>query len=495
MISHDFGRSDMHRADYLLLGAVLLVFLARLWLLLASPLEPGVDEAQYWVWSQNPGFGYYSKPPLIAWLIGLSHAVLGHHAYAIRLPALLVQTANILLIWQAGRLLFGAAAGRWAAFGWLLLPAVGMGSFFISTDTPLLFFWLLGLVCLINAMRPARSGGRWFFLAGLSLGMGMLAKYAAIWFLAGLVIWLVFDSRQGRGGLRRLGLFLAGLVLTASPTLIWNLGNQGQTVRHLSENANLGGAAGGLGALGDFLASQFLVFGPLFLLLALAGLISGRERLFLASFSLPVLVGISLQALLSEANANWAVTAAPALILAAGGLAASGWARFASLALLVNGGLAVLLFAVLATASLGPLPIASDPLRRLKGWQALASDITPYLDRYKVQTLLADRRDSASILSWYFHGRPLRIEVWDRDGVAGNHFELTARFGPDSKLPVLGLSGRGDGPNGGLADLPSEGTRAAVNWTGPVGQSDRAISARRTRLKYFFIATERGSGG
>ncbi len=224
-----------------------------------------------------------------------------------------------------------------------------------------------GLSDQCDAAGPVRRA--LVFLAGLSLGMGMLAKYAAIWFLAGLVIWLVLDSRQGRGGLRRLGLFLAGLVLTASPTLIWNLGNQGQTIRHLSENANLGGAPGGLGALGDFLAAQFLVFGPLFLLLGLAGLIIGRERLFLACFSLPVLAGISLQALLSEANANWAITAAPALILAAGGLAAFGWARFASLALLVNGGLAVLLFAVLATASLGPLPIASDPLRRLKGWR------------------------------------------------------------------------------------------------------------------------------
>ena len=486
MTGRDFGRDGLQIADYLLLGAVLLVFLARFWLLLASPLEPGVDEAQYWVWSQAPGFGYYSKPPLIAWIIGISHALLGHHVFALRLPALLIQTANILLIWQAGRLLFGAAAGRWAAFGWLLLPAVGMGSFFISTDTPLLFFWLLGLVCLISAMRPARSGGRWFFLAGLSLGLGMLAKYAAIWFLAGLIIWLVLDSRQGRGGLRRLGLFLLGLVMTASPTLVWNLANQGQTVRHLSENANIGGAPGGLGALAEFLAAQFLVFGPLFLLLALVGLISGRERLFLASFSLPVLIGISLQALLSEANANWAITAAPALILAAAGLVASGWTRFASLSLLVNAGLAVLLFAVLATASLGPLPIASDPLRRLKGWEGLAGDITPYLDRYQVQTLLADRRDTASILSWYFHDRPLHIEIWDRDGLPGNHFELTAPFGPDSQLPVLGLTG----PDVGLDDLPGGPGWSWLDWTGPVGRSDRAISARRNRLKQIFIASD-----
>ena len=28
------------------------------------------DEAQYWLWSQKPSLGYYSKPPLLAWSLG-----------------------------------------------------------------------------------------------------------------------------------------------------------------------------------------------------------------------------------------------------------------------------------------------------------------------------------------------------------------------------------------------------------------------------------------
>ncbi len=27
------------------------------------------DEAQYWLWSQNLDFGYFSKPPLLAWFL------------------------------------------------------------------------------------------------------------------------------------------------------------------------------------------------------------------------------------------------------------------------------------------------------------------------------------------------------------------------------------------------------------------------------------------
>jgi hypothetical protein len=36
-----------------------------------------VDEAQYWLWGQHFAFGYYSKPPMIARLIGAVTTVAG----------------------------------------------------------------------------------------------------------------------------------------------------------------------------------------------------------------------------------------------------------------------------------------------------------------------------------------------------------------------------------------------------------------------------------
>ena len=33
------------------------------------------DEAQYWLWSKELDFGYYSKPPLLAWFL------FGHTAF------------------------------------------------------------------------------------------------------------------------------------------------------------------------------------------------------------------------------------------------------------------------------------------------------------------------------------------------------------------------------------------------------------------------------
>ena len=45
------------------------------------------DEAQYWLWSKQISWGYFSKPPLIAWLINLSNQIFGDYDYAIRILA------------------------------------------------------------------------------------------------------------------------------------------------------------------------------------------------------------------------------------------------------------------------------------------------------------------------------------------------------------------------------------------------------------------------
>jgi hypothetical protein len=34
-----------------------------------SVVDMFFDEAQYWAWSREPAFGYFSKPPLLAWII------------------------------------------------------------------------------------------------------------------------------------------------------------------------------------------------------------------------------------------------------------------------------------------------------------------------------------------------------------------------------------------------------------------------------------------
>ena len=74
-------------------GLVLLVIILagltglRIAALFVSPSELGFDEAQYWDWSRHFAFGYFTKPPLIAWIIGIERGLCGDTAACVRLAS------------------------------------------------------------------------------------------------------------------------------------------------------------------------------------------------------------------------------------------------------------------------------------------------------------------------------------------------------------------------------------------------------------------------
>ena len=59
------------------LAGIALVTLWRVALLPFDRADLFVDDAQYWFWGQELAWGYYSKPPLIAWILRLSTAIGG----------------------------------------------------------------------------------------------------------------------------------------------------------------------------------------------------------------------------------------------------------------------------------------------------------------------------------------------------------------------------------------------------------------------------------
>jgi 4-amino-4-deoxy-L-arabinose transferase-like glycosyltransferase len=72
----------------LLVGVTLL----RLVFLALNGLDLLGDESYYWDWSRQPDWCYYSKPPMVAWLIGMSTWFLGDYAFTVRLPTVILGT-------------------------------------------------------------------------------------------------------------------------------------------------------------------------------------------------------------------------------------------------------------------------------------------------------------------------------------------------------------------------------------------------------------------
>ncbi|MCC7273216.1 MAG: glycosyltransferase family 39 protein [Alphaproteobacteria bacterium] len=409
--------------------AILTAF--RLLWLAGGPIDLYGDEAQYWIWAKEPAFGYYSKPPLVAWLIAASTAILGDGAVAIKLPSALVHAATALVLFAIGRDLGGRAVAFWSAVVWATLPAVTLSALIISTDPPLLLCWALALHAFQRARRAPGFG--WWLACGLWVGLGLLAKYAMGYFLLSAALYLLATPSDRPLLWRRLPATLAVAAALLAPNIAWNVANGFATIRHTGDNANLGGTLFNPGALAEFLASQFLVFGPIPFLALLAALATGGDAdgRRLGFFVWPTLVVACVIALLSRAHANWAAPAyVAATPLAVAWLVGRGRGRLVEVAVALHVALAVvvMLGPAAVRAAGWELPARYDPWRRVSGWAALGEEVGALRRRHRDAGLLVDSRLLLCSLVYYVRPHPFDVVKWNPDGVANDHFELTTHL-------------------------------------------------------------------
>ena len=154
---------------------LIIITVLRIYSLHVSPIELSVDEAQYWHWSRNIDFGYFTKPPLVAWMIAFSTFIFGNEEWAVRLLSPITHLFISLVLWGTANFFFGSNSGKTAALIWIFTPAVSLGGFIISTDTPLLLFWSLSLFCLLMSLRNDTNVSSVF--AGIFLGFAFFSHF------------------------------------------------------------------------------------------------------------------------------------------------------------------------------------------------------------------------------------------------------------------------------------------------------------------------------
>src|SRR5262249_58520556 len=122
LVSDTTGRSRVV-AGFGLAAALLLVLTAvRLIALTFSTVDLFFDEAQYWAWSREPAFGYFTKPPLLAWIIAVAERVCGSSEACIRAPAPILYLGTSLLIFAVARQLYDETVAFYAAVATALTP-------------------------------------------------------------------------------------------------------------------------------------------------------------------------------------------------------------------------------------------------------------------------------------------------------------------------------------------------------------------------------------
>ena len=409
-----------------------LITLARIVLLAFNKTDLFVDEAQYWLWGQDLAFGYYSKPPLIGWVIRAFTEIGTNAPFWVRLPGPLFHGATALILGAIAAQLFDRRAAIMVALAYVTLPVVAVGSLLISTDTimfPFLAAALLGYFRLQERASPSTA-----IITGAMLGLAFMAKYAAIYYILCAGLAMVLPS--ARLNWRSIALILGAFLVVISPNLIWNILNGLTTVQHTLDNADWvrdpsKRAGFNIAGLSEFFFAQFAVFGPILfgalLLLAVKAKTQTVKTLIL--FAIPIILIVCVQAFLSRAYANWAAAAYLAATLAVVPWLMGQHRAWLIASFAINGALC-LLFPLATTA---PTLLARDGqplLNRYIGRTDMSQSILDIAADANLTTIVASDRDILADLFYTARDQSIDIFALPPHGRAPHHYALRFPYQP-----------------------------------------------------------------
>jgi hypothetical protein len=448
----DFWRSNPTTCVLALIGALVAI---RTGMVIASPLEIGPDEAQYWRWSGTLDFGYYSKPPLIAWVIALSTSMFGDSEWAIRLLAPALHGIAAFFLYLLGARAFDRRIGAWSAAIYLLMPGVFLSSAIMSTDVVLLPASAAALYWLWRFRDEPHV--RHAILAGACIGLAMLAKYAALYLYGGIALAALIDRDMRKAMLSPAGAALsAASLLVLAPNLAWNAANGFATVSHTADNVNLAGAGFDALSVFTFFADQSAVFGPVLLLVLLAGLVfivgrkdkwtSSRE-FWLICFIAPPLLVILAQELMSRAHANWAASAYPAASILVASWIDRVFGRPTSrhpAGPWIKGGIALNLAVGVLFSVMWVMPFIADAtgisttMKGVRGWKETVSGLSARAADLGATAIMVDDRELWHGLDYYGRGKDLPpVRTWQRGSAPRSHAEEEGKMQPGEDARIL----------------------------------------------------------
>lgn len=430
------------------LAVLLVVLLARLVVNGMEPFPVHFDEAQYWAYGQEPAWGYFSKPPLVAWLIRAATDFGGDTLFALRFASPVAHGLVAWLIFLTGRRVWDGQTGFWAAAGYTAAPGVGLSAMIMSTDPVMMVFWAAALYAMVRAAEA--EGPVWWVVTGALIGAGMLAKYTMLGFGAGALGYGLFSARERYWTGAAIVAVVAVAVL--SPNILWNYNNQFATIFHVLSDANPGKGYFGIANLLEFSAAQFAVIGPVFLIAILLA-VGNRDvwrddwgMRLMAWQTVPLLLAMVGLSFVTRAQANWAAPAyiggsllAARWLLTAGGLPA----LRAQLGIGVVAALALWTVAGLYARQPEGLTRRLDPFRQMRISAPFCELVLGVMADEGVGIMLSDNRRRLSECMFYGGLGWDEVAIWNDGAEPGNHHELVASLQPGDNREMLLVVQRG----------------------------------------------------
>lgn len=434
--------------------------LFRIYYILHGPLDLTPDEAHYWEWARRLDWSYYSKGPLIAYLIHIGTSLFGDSVFGIRIMAVICSVLSSIFLYILGKKLYDESVGLFSAVLLQIIPLFSTYGVVFTIDAPFIFFWTVSLllfsqVAIFSQRRgenplctnqksnnfhppiphnnhesvPDRGRGDkkdlsllYWCLLGISVGLGLLTKYTMAFFYPCALLFLLF-SKESRRMLFTKGPYI-GLIISLfvfTPVIIWNATHDWVTFKHTAGQAHIAeGVQISLKSFFEFIGSQIGVLSPiLFVLMAISiwKLRKNREGALLFWFSIPVLIFFILKSIQAKVQANWALPGYITWVIAFSSYYMSRFYTLGKAMQILIVSALVLSLAVTSVAhypSVVNLPIKLDPTARLRGWQELGEEVTKIYKEMSATRpvfIFSDTYQVSSQLAFYVQEHPVTYSI------------------------------------------------------------------------------------
>jgi hypothetical protein len=283
------------------------------------------DELYYIACSKRLDLGYVDQPSLSLIILAISRWIFGDSLFAIRFVPAFVGGAVILLSGLIAREMKGSlwAIGTAMLATFMSPHHFGTGGWY-SMNIFEMLWWALGAYLVVRLVNSGE--GKYWYLLGLALGLGVMNKLGILWFIAGIGIGILLTPE--RRWLKHKEPYVAiGMIgLFFLPYVIWNMQHNFPTLEFM-RNAVLH-KYNSITPM-DFLTGQFLVGNPIALPLWIAGLIAffGAEPLKrYRALGIAYLVAVAILLVNGHSKAEYLAPAYP-FLFAAGCVAFDRWIR------------------------------------------------------------------------------------------------------------------------------------------------------------------------
>jgi hypothetical protein len=282
-------------------AVVIVVFVLRAIGAFVLPLTG--DEGYYWEWSRRLAFGYVDHPPAVAWTIA-SFGQFGNNPGFVRLGFVICGAIATYALARCATLIADdRRAGAAAALAFSVTPLASIAFGSAQPDGPYLMFWCVALWFSVRAFRFGLR--RDYVILGIALGGVLLSRMFGFALVAGIVAYALAPGRR-HFWKQGLALSLGVCALVYSPFLIWNATHDWVTFAfalvHRHEGQRLAQSA--LRHVLSLYAAQAAAYSPGIWLGVLILAVRPRNAL-LAWTSLPLLVGLTLLALVRDVEIHW----------------------------------------------------------------------------------------------------------------------------------------------------------------------------------------------